>query len=100
MVANFVKKEEEDDLAGHGTHCAGTGKAGTMVPSESYLPTVQAVCELTQVTVGGKTYGVAKKTRLLGVKVMDKSGGGNKSDILAGLDVSVNISYKRYCSVS
>lgn len=26
VLANFVEKEEEDDLYGHGTHCAGTGR--------------------------------------------------------------------------
>lgn len=39
MVANFVKKEDEDDLSGHGTHCAATRKHPwrSSVPSISLL---------------------------------------------------------------
>lgn len=43
---------------------------------------------LTCTTVGGKTYGVAKKAKVFGVKVMDEMGTGKKSDIIAGIDVS------------
>lgn len=35
--------------------------------------------------IGGKTYGVAKKTNLIGVKVLDDTGSGAISSILAGL---------------
>jgi subtilisin family serine protease len=44
---------------GHGTHVAGT--------------------------IGSKTYGVAKKTNLVAVQVLDESGSGSISSILAGL---------------
>ena len=49
-----------NDCNGHGTHVAGT--------------------------VGGKTYGVAKKTYLRGVRVLDCSGSGSTSGIIAALD--------------
>jgi subtilisin family serine protease len=48
------------DCDGHGTHVAGT--------------------------VGGKTYGVAKKVKLVSVRVLDCKGSGTYSGIIAGLD--------------
>jgi len=37
-------------------------------------------------TVGGKTYGVAKKVQLVGVRVLNCAGYGNDSDVIAGMD--------------
>ncbi|KAF3939558.1 Oryzin [Dactylella cylindrospora] len=48
------------DYNGHGTHCAGT--------------------------VGGKTYGVAKKTFLVAVKVLNYKGKGSWAKIIAGMN--------------
>jgi subtilisin family serine protease len=48
------------DCEGHGTHVAGT--------------------------IGGKTYGVAKSVTLVPVRVLDCTGSGYVSDIVAGLD--------------
>lgn len=48
FLANFAGDGQNTDGNGHGTHCAGT--------------------------VGSKTYGVAKKTKLFAVKVLDASG--------------------------
>ncbi|OAA45778.1 cuticle-degrading protease bassiasin I precursor [Beauveria brongniartii RCEF 3172] len=48
------------DGHGHGTHCAGT--------------------------IGSKTYGVAKKTSIFGVKVLEDSGSGSLSGVIAGMD--------------
>ncbi|HEV3365510.1 MAG TPA: S8 family peptidase [Acidimicrobiia bacterium] len=48
------------DCDGHGTHVAGT--------------------------VGGKTYGVAKKVKLVSVRVLDCKGSGTYSAIIAGID--------------
>jgi subtilisin family serine protease len=48
------------DCNGHGTHVAGT--------------------------VGGTTYGVAKKVRLVAVRVLDCSGSGTTSSVIAGID--------------
>ena len=48
------------DCNGHGTHVAGT--------------------------VGGGTYGVAKKVRLVAVRVLDCNGSGTTSSLIAGID--------------
>lgn len=47
-LENFTGDGQDTDGAGHGTHVAGT--------------------------IGSKTYGVAKKTKLLAVKVLDAGG--------------------------
>jgi serine protease len=49
-----------NDCNGHGTHVAGT--------------------------VGGKTYGVAKKVKLHGIRVLSCSGGGSYDGVIAGVD--------------
>jgi subtilisin family serine protease len=51
FLANFADDSDADGQ-GHGTHVAGT--------------------------IGGATYGVAKKTSLFAVKVLDDSGSGTK----------------------
>jgi len=51
------------DGNGHGTHVAGT--------------------------VGGSVYGVAKNTRLIAVRVLDNSGSGSWSGVIAGIDWAV-----------
>jgi aqualysin 1 len=48
------------DCNGHGTHVAGT--------------------------IGGTTYGVAKKVSLVAVRVLNCDGGGRLSDVIAGVD--------------
>ncbi|KAJ1323650.1 cerevisin [Microdochium nivale] len=59
LVANTID-DSPLDVHGHGTHVAGT--------------------------VGSKTYGVAKKATLFGVKVFGASGTSNNSVILAAMD--------------
>ncbi len=49
-----------DDCHGHGTHVSGT--------------------------IGGKVYGVAKGVELVGVRVLDCSGSGTDSQVIAGVD--------------
>ncbi|KAL1924017.1 uncharacterized protein VTP21DRAFT_7052 [Calcarisporiella thermophila] len=64
------------DLNGHGTHVAGT--------------------------IGSKTYGVAKKVKLVAVKVLDKNGSGSWSNIIAGVNWAANDqkNNKKYSSVA
>nr|R4IR27.1 RecName: Full=Subtilisin-like serine protease AsES; AltName: Full=Alkaline serine protease AsES; AltName: Full=Extra-cellular elicitor protein AsES; Flags: Precursor [Sarocladium strictum]AFZ84667.2 proteinase K-like subtilisin [Sarocladium strictum] len=59
------------DGNGHGTHVAGT--------------------------IGSTTYGVAKRTTLLGVKVLSDSGSGSTSGIIAGINYVVSDSRSRSC---
>jgi subtilisin family serine protease len=63
------------DCDGHGTHVAGT--------------------------VGGKTYGVAKKVNLVSVRVLDCRGSGSYSGIIAGIDwVTANHASKSVANMS
>ena len=59
-VYNAISGETGNDCNGHGTHVSGT--------------------------VGSKTYGVAKKALLRGVKVLSCSGSGSTSGIIAAVD--------------
>ncbi|GLZ39740.1 S8 family peptidase [Actinokineospora sp. NBRC 105648] len=54
------KDNDATDCNGHGTHVAGT--------------------------IGSKTYGVAKKVNLFGVRVLPCSGSGPNSNVIAGID--------------
>ena len=49
-----------NDCQGHGTHVSGT--------------------------IGGKTYGVAKKVKLVAVRVLNCAGYGSDADVIAGMD--------------
>jgi serine protease len=57
--AYFVESDC-NDYNGHGTHCAGT--------------------------LGGATYGVAKKVHLVAVKALDYAGKGSSTTVIAGID--------------
>ena len=57
-------QEGIDDLNGHGTHVAGI--------------------------IGSKTFGVAKKVNIIDVKALDKYGEGQLSNILKGIEFSLN----------
>jgi subtilisin family serine protease len=61
--ANFAGGTN-DDCNGHGTHVAGT--------------------------VAGKTYGVAKKTTIIGVKVLGCSGSGTFAGVISGIEWATN----------
>ncbi|KAM3515398.1 hypothetical protein MY11210_000960 [Beauveria gryllotalpidicola] len=63
LAANFVDNVDTDEN-GHGSHVAGT--------------------------IGSATFGVAKKARLVGVKVLNKQGGGANSGVLRGLQFVMN----------
>ncbi|KAF9174428.1 hypothetical protein BGX20_011317 [Mortierella sp. AD010] len=60
MGANFVTGSANTDENGHGTHVAGT--------------------------IGGTKYGIAKKVKIVGVKVLDADGSGTNSGVIAGMD--------------
>jgi subtilisin family serine protease len=60
---SFVEGEADTDGEGHGTHVAGT--------------------------IGSKTYGVAKKTTLIAVKVLDETGSGTSENVIAGIQWAV-----------
>ncbi|SCV45761.1 probable endopeptidase K [Fusarium fujikuroi] len=67
---NFIDNADLD-ANGHGTHIAGT--------------------------FGSKTYGVAKKTQLFAVKVLNEYTAGQSSGILAGMDFIVEDAATRKC---
>ncbi|RBR17128.1 uncharacterized protein FIESC28_06630 [Fusarium coffeatum] len=60
---NFINNVDDDEN-GHGSHVAGT--------------------------IGGATFGVAKKVDLVAVKVLDASGGGSNSGVLQGMQFVVD----------
>jgi subtilisin family serine protease len=70
FLANFADNVDEDGQ-GHGTHVAGT--------------------------IGSKTFGVSKKTSLFAVKVLDSSGQGSNSGVIAGMEFVVNDAATRDC---
>ncbi|KAF1816322.1 cuticle-degrading protease [Eremomyces bilateralis CBS 781.70] len=71
FLANFATNAPDatTDDNGHGTHVAGT--------------------------IGSAAYGVAKKTQLYGIKVLDRGGYGYWSDVIAGIDFAVEDSKNR-----
>ncbi|KAF3033452.1 subtilisin-like serine protease [Didymella heteroderae] len=71
FLANFAGDGSNNDGHGHGTHVAGT--------------------------LGSKTYGVAKKTKLYAVKVLSNTGVGTTSGVIAGINFAVNDSRSRAC---
>ncbi|KAI1173576.1 subtilase [Nemania sp. FL0916] len=60
MGFNAIEGSANTDENGHGSHVSGT--------------------------IGGATFGVAKKVTLVGVKVLDADGGGTSADVLDGLN--------------
>ncbi|KAM4064988.1 subtilase family protein [Hirsutella rhossiliensis] len=70
MLKSFIDGETTDGN-GHGTHCAGT--------------------------IGSRTYGVAKKTNIYGVKVLSDAGSGAVSGVIAGMDFVAKDHSSRSC---
>ncbi|KAF2800149.1 serine protease [Melanomma pulvis-pyrius CBS 109.77] len=70
-LENFTGDGQDTDGYGHGTHVAGT--------------------------IGSKTYGVAKKTKLYAVKVLDSSGSGTYAGVIAGINYAANDQQTRDC---
>jgi len=62
------------DDNGHGTHCAGT--------------------------IGSKSYGVSKKAKLFGVKVLDGEGSGSWDDVVAGINYATSDAKTRGCAAN
>lgn len=48
-------------------------------------------------TIGSKDFGVAKKTKIRGIKVLSDQGSGDYSGILAGMDFAIQDSRERPC---
>jgi len=71
FLANYAGDGQNSDGNGHGTHVAGT--------------------------IGSKTYGVAKKTKLYAVKVLDASGSGTNSGVIAGINFAASDQRTRSC---
>lgn len=63
LLADIPNDGGSSDPNGHGTHCSGT--------------------------IGSKTYGVAKKVQLRGIKVMGSNGSGTMSDVVKGVEVAI-----------
>ncbi|KAF2001931.1 subtilisin-like serine protease-like protein PR1A [Amniculicola lignicola CBS 123094] len=70
-LANYAGDGDDTDGNGHGTHVAGT--------------------------IGSKTYGVAKKTKLYAVKVLDAGGSGTYAGVIAGINFAANDQKTRNC---
>jgi subtilisin family serine protease len=70
-LANYAGDGSTADGNGHGTHVAGT--------------------------VGSKTYGVAKKTNLYAVKVLNAQGSGTNSGVISGINFAANDQKTRSC---
>ncbi|KAJ6442447.1 alkaline serine protease P32 [Purpureocillium lavendulum] len=70
LLKSFINGQNADGN-GHGTHVSGT--------------------------IGSKTYGVAKKTKIYGVKVLDDQGSGPYSGIIAGMDYVAKDAKTRGC---
>ena len=68
-IANYAGDGTTRDGNGHGTHVAGT--------------------------IGSKTYGVAKKTKLYAVKVLGVDGSGTNSGVIAGINFAATDSQTR-----
>ncbi|KAF2449280.1 subtilisin-like serine protease-like protein PR1A [Karstenula rhodostoma CBS 690.94] len=71
FLANYAGDGSNTDGNGHGTHVAGT--------------------------IGSKTYGVAKNTKLYAVKVLDASGSGTNSGVIAGINFVASDVKTRSC---
>jgi subtilisin family serine protease len=71
--ANCVDKDDFDGN-GHGTHCAGT--------------------------IGGTQYGLAKRCRLVAVKVLSASGSGSWSGVIEGINYVANDSTRRPATIN
>lgn len=70
-LANFASDGRASDGNGHGTHVAGT--------------------------MGGVNFGVAKKTKLYAVKVLNANGSGTTAGVIAGIDFVTADSQTRNC---
>ena len=69
FLADFSGEDTMIDAMGHGTHVAGT--------------------------IGSMTWGVAKKTTLLAIRVLDSYGSGTTEGVLAGMEYVITDAAKR-----
>lgn len=66
--ATIPNGDDDIDGNGHGTHCAGT--------------------------IGSEDYGVAKKSKIVAVKVLRSNGSGTMSDVVKGVEYAANAHIK------
>ena len=66
--ATIPEGDEDEDGNGHGTHVAGT--------------------------IASKTYGVAKKAKIVAVKVLRSNGSGTMTDVLKGVEWAAEATIK------
>ncbi|KAK7178499.1 subtilase [Paraphaeosphaeria sporulosa] len=71
FLANYAGDGSNNDGHGHGTHVAGT--------------------------IGSQTYGIAKNTKLYAIKVLDASGSGTSSGVIAGINFVASDVKTRSC---
>ncbi|KAJ3125446.1 serine protease [Nowakowskiella sp. JEL0407] len=67
--ATMPKNDKDEDGNGHGTHVAGT--------------------------VAGKKYGVAKKAKIVAIKVLGSNGSGTIGDVIGGIEWAANDHLRR-----
>lgn len=73
LEMSLVPNEEKVDNNGHGTHCSGT--------------------------IASATYGVAKKAKIHGIKILNAAGNGEDSDVAKAIDWILTQPFKPYKTV-
>jgi subtilisin family serine protease len=87
-LVNFSTDESDEDDYGHGTHVAGTigSRMFDLNPMHNKI-----------LMSPPGTFGVAKKTQIYSVKVLDSTGRGSSSSIIAGIDFVARDAANRTC---
>lgn len=98
FLVNY-SESPDNDTSGHGTHVAGISKSAKS--KEACSSVWRFSTKANSRSVGGATYGVAKKVRLYSVKVVKSDqimgSGGSTSRIMAGMEFVANDTQTRHC---